>query len=264
MRPAPAVFLLVCLGLGLLGGIQHFADIPQSDGPAPLLLTERREVMVARPRSVVTTPAQAPSKSQPSISWRSLESRDFKQLIRNLRAVECPEPTIRDIVFQRVNLHFAEREGLVRFKLAGPAKDWASRPPLTDEEIESLTKAGQLPPFPPPPIIDDTDLFSDSYEIKYEEELIAIENIFAEEFIILFYVDLLRYNNDTASFLPYSRLPLRPSPSILYPVYLLKEIMLKDPKIRESMGVWLQQAYQYHKQTLDRMDEISKEMKISL
>src|SRR5438093_5220613 len=136
MRPAPAVFLLVCLGLGLLGGIQHFADIPQSDGPAPLLLTERREVMVARPRSVVTTPAQAPSKSQPSISWRSLESRDFKQLIRNLRAVECPEPTIRDIVFQRVNLHFAEREGLVRFKLAGPAKDWASRPPLTDEEIE--------------------------------------------------------------------------------------------------------------------------------
>jgi len=42
-------------------------------------------------------------------SWRELESSDYPTYIANLRAIGCPEPTIRDIIVADVNQLYARR-----------------------------------------------------------------------------------------------------------------------------------------------------------
>ncbi len=42
-------------------------------------------------------------------AWRDLEAKDFKIYIANLRAVNCPEETIRDIITGDVNKFYAKR-----------------------------------------------------------------------------------------------------------------------------------------------------------
>jgi hypothetical protein len=46
----------------------------------------------------------------PGFSWRSIESADYKEYIANLRAIECPEQTIRDIIIADVNKLYGPRE----------------------------------------------------------------------------------------------------------------------------------------------------------
>ncbi|MEW6303001.1 MAG: hypothetical protein AB1705_05990 [Verrucomicrobiota bacterium] len=41
--------------------------------------------------------------------WRVVESKDYKEYIQNLRAVGCPEETVRDIVIADINRHYASR-----------------------------------------------------------------------------------------------------------------------------------------------------------
>ncbi|MDQ6630605.1 MAG: hypothetical protein M3Y82_02480 [Verrucomicrobiota bacterium] len=44
-----------------------------------------------------------------ALDWHSVESADFKEYIKNLRAIGCPEETIRDIIIADVNKLFAPR-----------------------------------------------------------------------------------------------------------------------------------------------------------
>jgi hypothetical protein len=50
-----------------------------------------------------------PGRSIRSFDWREIESADYRQYIANLRAVGCPEQTIRDIILADLNQVFAER-----------------------------------------------------------------------------------------------------------------------------------------------------------
>jgi hypothetical protein len=43
------------------------------------------------------------------VDWTTIESEDFKQYIANLRAVGCPEETIRDLIFAEVNKLYAPK-----------------------------------------------------------------------------------------------------------------------------------------------------------
>lgn len=43
------------------------------------------------------------------IDWGTVESADFKEYIKNLRAIGCPEETVRDIIIADVNKLFAAR-----------------------------------------------------------------------------------------------------------------------------------------------------------
>ena len=53
-------------------------------------------------------------------SWRQVESAEYKTYIKNLRSIECPEETIRDIIIADVNKLYAEK-----FKaLRGPDKEY--------------------------------------------------------------------------------------------------------------------------------------------
>ena len=51
-------------------------------------------------------------------NWQSVESSDYKQYIANLRAIGCPEETIRDIIVADVNKLYESK----RKALAGPKK----------------------------------------------------------------------------------------------------------------------------------------------
>jgi hypothetical protein len=45
----------------------------------------------------------------PTFSWAEVEAADYRQYVMNLRAVGCPEETIRDIVAADIAGHYAPR-----------------------------------------------------------------------------------------------------------------------------------------------------------
>lgn len=58
---------------------------------------------------------RAPGPTQ-AWNWQALDSPDLPQLIANLRAVGCPEQTVRDIVLGRINRQFAAREAQLQLR----------------------------------------------------------------------------------------------------------------------------------------------------
>jgi len=71
------------------------------------------------PAVAVTTPSLAPGRT--NFHWSQVESTDYLIYIRNLRAIGCPEETVRDIIVADVNKLFAPRYAA----LAGTAPETA-------------------------------------------------------------------------------------------------------------------------------------------
>ena len=101
--------LILSVGINLvLGAGWYYASRPQASVVVSLLPpdnggpTKGPSNAVPRPRVNVVTRTQL-------ISWKALESSDYMVYIRNLRAVECPEQTIRDIIIADVNQAFSRR-----------------------------------------------------------------------------------------------------------------------------------------------------------
>lgn len=111
------------LNLGLAGAAVYVFQKP-TVAPAPI-----QTATAAGKRS---SPETNPPASEPSVPvreiqstnnvpeasaeflWRQLEARDFKTYISNLRSVDCPEETIRDIITAEVNKIYAKRIRAVR------------------------------------------------------------------------------------------------------------------------------------------------------
>src|SRR5207244_2483089 len=111
MKTGAFLIGLTCTAVGLIAAIARInksaqpviesaAMAPEAESPAPL-----RTQPVAKaddaPVSLLT--------SQP-FHWSQVESTDYKQYIMNLRAVGCPESTIRDIILADINKLYAPRE----------------------------------------------------------------------------------------------------------------------------------------------------------
>jgi hypothetical protein len=60
--------------------------------------------------STLTNADAAPAARPAQFDWRLVESEDYKKYIANLRAIGCPEETIRDIIIADVNKLFASRK----------------------------------------------------------------------------------------------------------------------------------------------------------
>jgi len=58
--------------------------------------------------------------------WRQIESSDYGTYIRNLRAIGCPEQTIRDIIMADVNELYNERKAALYLAAKGPFSFWAT------------------------------------------------------------------------------------------------------------------------------------------
>lgn len=63
------------------------------------------------------------------LSWRSLESTNYFQFIENLRAFDCPEETIRDIIITDVAKLYGRRRAELRAQYPEP-KFWQPHDPL--------------------------------------------------------------------------------------------------------------------------------------
>lgn len=71
------------------------------------LITSSERLASAVPKK--TEASFAPS-TMASFDWQNVESTDYKSYVENLRAIGCPEETIRDIVTQDLTRNFSARK----------------------------------------------------------------------------------------------------------------------------------------------------------
>lgn len=110
--------LLVCsVLLNLLLG---FYALRPARPPATRPITQSEMSPAKRERaSAEPSPGQTVTNTVVKrFNWESVESPDYKQYIANLRAVGCPEETIRDIILADVNKLYDQKKKAAR----GPAK----------------------------------------------------------------------------------------------------------------------------------------------
>ena len=92
-----------------------------------------------RPGSLAATPAVVFQTNQ--FHWRQVESTNYATYIANLRAIGCPEPTIKDIILTDVMKLFAERRGQF-YQNGREFKFWetSERHALTARQMEERDK----------------------------------------------------------------------------------------------------------------------------
>src|SRR5439155_4179603 len=97
------VLLWVSLGLNIALAVMLVRFSPE--------VTDRNATLAVTP-----SPIDAPKSYKTNVvvrrqnfTWDEIESADFPSYIAKLRAIGCPEATIRDIIVADVNQHFARR-----------------------------------------------------------------------------------------------------------------------------------------------------------
>lgn len=76
---------------------------------ASRFLTNRGLRVKPQPRPSPPAVESLPEVANEPFSWAQLESSDYRVYLANLRAIGCPEPTVRDIIIADVNDLFAAR-----------------------------------------------------------------------------------------------------------------------------------------------------------
>jgi hypothetical protein len=133
------------LNLVLLGVLAYQAYRPISPpGSFPLPTAESPRVESA-PATHSKPEAEFPNGIRPAppgspIDWHHLESTDYRVYIANLRAIGCPEQTIRDIITGEVNQVYKDRKVALCLAAKGPFSFWATDdqtrlPPIRAEEL---------------------------------------------------------------------------------------------------------------------------------
>jgi len=110
--------VLLALNLGLfalccflvLRGFWERPQMPSLAEEKPEL--ESKAALVNEPDNLPATNSPPPVIVQTNVfHWSQIESGDYRQYIANLRAVGCPEATIKDIILTDIMRLFAERRG---------------------------------------------------------------------------------------------------------------------------------------------------------
>lgn len=104
--------------LSLAGNLALAATLLMTFKSRPSAPGAGNPVVAPAPPTPINTPSPAPSGTGQPFDWRLVESEDYKKYIGNLRAIGCPEETIRDIILADVNKLYESR----RKALAGPKK----------------------------------------------------------------------------------------------------------------------------------------------
>jgi hypothetical protein len=107
IRPAMILFVSVCVNLVLAGAALRLVTRPT---PPSKALSPRPAMTVASPRIAAVEPPAAPRFVTNRFNWRQIESADFEEYTANLRAIGCPEKTVRDIILADVNKYYKSRQ----------------------------------------------------------------------------------------------------------------------------------------------------------
>ncbi|MCD6052052.1 MAG: hypothetical protein K0Q55_3470, partial [Verrucomicrobia bacterium] len=105
--------LLNLVALAYLGS-RPAALVPKTEGDSPAKVVTKTIT-----RTQVTTNEVALPPELVQMDWRTVEEEDFKKYIANLRAIKCPEETIRDIIIADINKLYAAKWRALR----QPTKD---------------------------------------------------------------------------------------------------------------------------------------------
>jgi hypothetical protein len=151
-RSGHVLSVLFCLSL--LANLLLIGHLIRSRSRTPLAATatvptanqtqkaaELKDGVGSPPSPAAEMPAAGGS---PPFLWAEVESADYRQYIANLRAVGCPEGTLRDIIAADLNQLFAAKAAQI-WKPAEPAPYWrkaANDRPAPDQskELNALAK----------------------------------------------------------------------------------------------------------------------------
>jgi hypothetical protein len=128
-----AVSLLLNMVLFAYMGRQSETAVPKTEAVAPAKVVTRTVT-----RTQVTTNEVALPPELVKLDWHTVESEDFKAYIANLRAIKCPEETIRDIIIADINKLYAAKWRALR----QPTKDikywepWDSTAEYYDQNLK--------------------------------------------------------------------------------------------------------------------------------
>jgi hypothetical protein len=99
MKGRVILALSLTVNFGLLAlQLSHRSKPP----PNPVVKVVTRILSPAGPGHSPPPAASAPVHP-PVVRWSRIESQDYHAYIANLRAIGCPEPTIRDIIYADVS-----------------------------------------------------------------------------------------------------------------------------------------------------------------
>lgn len=109
-KPVLVVSLVANLALGaaLLWNSHSAKSTPEPGAPAAASNAPAR--VEVRTKTSSPEAAAAPAAAAQKFDWRLVESEDYRKYIANLRAIGCPEETIRDIIVADVNKLFESRK----------------------------------------------------------------------------------------------------------------------------------------------------------
>jgi hypothetical protein len=141
----------ILINIGLVGAVTHLiTSRPAPPEPAVISEAEHQETRSeTEPRSIKPAAKSNPGAIQ---LWRNIESPDYKTYIANLRAIGCPEETIRDIIKADVNkLYAARQQALNSPPVSKEFKFWQKDPTSSDntdwekknKERQALSKEQQ-------------------------------------------------------------------------------------------------------------------------
>jgi len=106
----------ILLNFALLGGVisllimHHRQTADSASGKDPV--TTGAPAAHTKPADHLA-PQRLPQPRAERFDWRQVESEDYKDYIANLRAIGCPEKTIRDIITADVNDLFSSRRSAI-------------------------------------------------------------------------------------------------------------------------------------------------------
>ncbi|MDQ6631609.1 MAG: hypothetical protein M3Y82_07605 [Verrucomicrobiota bacterium] len=117
------LILSLVLNIGLAGYIM-------TNRPAPLTTNSEKLKTVTNTAGRVVTKTKKETVlvagPEKKIDWRMVESEDYKKYIENLRAIGCPEETIRDIIVADVNKLFESRKQALKVASTNKFEFWKS------------------------------------------------------------------------------------------------------------------------------------------
>lgn len=118
------ILLSLLLNVAMLGAIgygvrqRRAASAPEF---APITANNETTRTTFQPGQAVT---RVTTNAPAQFTWRNVESEDYKAYIANLRAIDCPEETIRDIIFADVNKYYGRKLAALRKSKTKEFKFW--------------------------------------------------------------------------------------------------------------------------------------------
>jgi hypothetical protein len=113
----------ICANVGLLAFYLK-KDATKIDLAAPPVVVVTNSAPPARIPEARTVRAEAKTVVTNDFQWSSVESQDYRDYIANLRAIGCPEETVRDIIIADVNKLYGSRMAAL-YPSAKDFKFWA-------------------------------------------------------------------------------------------------------------------------------------------